>query len=284
MSLTTKSNSRTTVAIPSGAVYPDGLAITEPDPAIQASVRPEGSFFVKSVGYETIRPGRSDFQHNKGGGIHFTVLRMAENVATPATLPVMVDVTTAPDHADIADIPGSENLDSAGQLSNQEERILLGESDRAAPVGGAVRHRGTKTLPDMGDREPHRPLSQVFHGMADPVELFRGEYRKNPLVAVAAAGAVIGVVYMVARDFERSYRSRSAAASRGGGVVTDAAPVAAAPAAAADTSGNVTVKAADAAAAVVETAAEAAETVVETAAEVVETVTETAADAVTGKE
>jgi hypothetical protein len=273
--------SRSTVAIPSGAVFPDGLAPTEANPVVQRSVRPEGTYFVKSVGYETIRPGRSRFQHNKGRGIHFTVLRMAENIATPQTLPVMVDITTAPDHVDIADLPGTADLTVDGELSDQEKRILLSESTSMAPVGGAVRHRGTKTLPDMGDREPHRPLSQIFHGFSNPVEMFQNEYAQNPLLAVGAAGVVIGVVYMVARDFERSYRGRERSARRGGGLVTEAAPVAAAPAAAAETSGNVTVKAADAATAVVETAADAVETVVETAAEAVETVTETAADAVT---
>lgn len=269
MSLTMQPSSRTSVAIPSGAVYPDGLPLTEADPVIQASVRPEGSYFAKSVGYETIRPGRTRFQHNKGMGIHFTVLRMAENVAKPATLPVMVDVTTGPDHADVADIPGSADLNVDGELSDQEQRILMAENDSMAPTGGMVRHRGTKTLPDMGDREPHRPLSQVFHGLANPVEAFRAEYARNPLIAVGAAGALIGVVYMVARDFERSYRTRSAAASRGGGVVSDAAPVAAAPAAAADTSGNVVEKAADTVASAVESVGDAVEQVTEAAADAV---------------
>jgi hypothetical protein len=264
-----KSNSRTTVAIPSGAVYPDGLPLTEADPVIQASVRPEGSYFAKSVGYETIRPGRTRFQHNKGQGIHFTVLRMAENVSKPATLPVMVDVTTGPDHADVADIPGSGNLTVDGQLSDQEERILLAESDRSAPVGGAVRHRGTKTLPDMGDREPHRPLSQVFHGLANPVEAFRAEYAKNPMIALVAAGVGISVVYLIARDFEASYRSRSRSVRSNGGVVSDAAPVAAAPAAATDTSGNVVQKGADAVAEVIEAGGDAVEKVTEAAADAV---------------
>jgi hypothetical protein len=189
----------------------------------------------------------------------------------PGSLPVMVDITTAPDHVDVADIPGSELVGPAGNLSDQEKRILLSESNSAAPVGGDVRHRGTKTLPDMGDREPHRPLSQIFHGFSNPVEMFQSEYVKNPLVAVGAAGILIGAVYMVARDFERSYRSRKTAASKGGGTVANAAPVAAVPAAAADTSGNVAVKGADAVAATVEAGADA-----------VENVTETAADAVTG--
>lgn len=277
--LTTKSSSRTGVGIPSGAVYPDGLPLTEANPVIQASVRPEGSYFTKSAGYETIRPGKSRFQHNKGMGIHFTASRYAEDLAMPATLPVMVDITTAPDHVDIADIPGSENLDMNGQAS-EEDRILVSEGNEMAPVGGAVRHRGTKTLADMGDREAHRPLSQVFHNLADPVELFKQEYAKNPVMALGAAGVIVGVVYMVARDFERSYRSRSRSARSGGGVVTDAAPVAAAPAAAVDTSGNVVEKAADTAAAAVESVADAAGAVVETVGSTVEKVADDAASAI----
>lgn len=247
------------VAVPSGAVYPDGLPETYADPDIQASVRPEGSYFVKSEGYETIRPGANEFQHGHGPGIHFTPLRFAENIAMPASLPVMVDVSTAPDHADIADLPGSENLTVDGQASEQE-RVLIGESNRGAPVGGPVRHRGTKTLPDMGDREPHRPLSQVFHGMADPVEMFKAEYAKNPLAALAAAGVGVTLIYMIARDFDRNYRRRGGGGSPS---VSDAAAVAPATA---DTGSNVVVKAADTAAAVVETAADGVDKVVDAAA------------------
>lgn len=257
------------VAIPSGSVYPDGLPMTSANPDVQRSVRPEGSYFAKSVGYETIRPGRTDFQHNKGMGIHFTPMRFAEDVSKPGTLPVLVDVSTAADHADIADIPGSAELDPNGNVTKEQGRILMGESDKTAPVGQAVRHRGTKTLPDMGDREVHRPLSQAFLGMGNPVELFRAEYTKNPTVAVLAAAGITGIVYMVFRDFERSYRSRSASASSGGGLVATAAPVAAAPAAATDTSGNVVEKAADTVAAVVETAGDAVEKATEAVADAV---------------
>lgn len=247
------------VAVPSGAVYPDGLPETYADPDIQSSVRPEGSYFVKSEGYETIRPGRTEFQHNAGPGIHFTPLRFAEDIAMPNSLPVMVDVSTAPDHADIADLPGSQNLTVDGQASEQE-RVLIGESDRSTPVGGPVRHRGTKTLPDMGDREAHRPLSQVFHGLADPVQMFKAEYAKNPLAALAAAGVGVTLVYMVARDFDRSYRNRG-----GGGAGTPVRDTAAVAPAAADTSGNLAVKAADTVAAVVETAADGVDKVVDAA-------------------
>lgn len=270
------------VAIPVGAIYPDGLPMTSPNPIVQASVRPMGSFFAKSAGYATIRPGRSKFQDPKGyGGIQFTPARFAENLSMPTTLPIMVDVSTAPDHVDIADIPGSVALTEDGNLSNQEERILAGNSDTSAPVGGMVQHRGSKTLPDMGDREPHRPLSQIAAGLSNPVQLFRGEYQQNPLLAVGIAGAVVAVAYMIGRDFDRSYRTRDRQARRGGGVLTDAAPVAAAPAAAADTSGNVVVKTADTAVAVVEEAVEAVGDAVEAVATGVSDAASTAADAVT---
>lgn len=268
------------VSIASGSIYPDGLPMTEANPDIQKSVRPEGSYFAKSIGYESIRPGRTRYQHSHGMGIHFTPLRLAEDITQLGVNPVMVDVTTGPDHADVADIPGSAELGPGG-VSDVRNRILIGESDMATPEGAIIRHRGTKTLPDMGDREPHRPLSSVFHGFADPVEMFQTQYAKNPTVAVGAAAVAIGVIYMIARDFERSYRARSATARRGGGVTATAAPVAAAPAAAADSSGNTVEKVADSAAEVVEAAGDGVAAVVETAGSTVEKVTETAADAVT---
>lgn len=273
------------VAIPSGAIYPDGVPLTEANPDIQATVRPEGQYFVKSRGFETIRPGRTKFQHAHGMGIHFTPRRFAENVDQSGKLPIMVDVTVAADHADLADLPGSQNLDSVGNKSPQEVQteggVLMAEDTTAAPVGGLVPHRGRKTLPDMGDREPHRPLSQIRHGLSNPVALFKNEYQGHPFVAIGAAGLITGLLYMIGRDFERSYRSRTRSARRGGGVVTDAAPVAAAPAAAVDTSGNAVERVADTAAEGVEAVADAAGAVVETAGATVERVTEAAADAVT---
>lgn len=273
------------VAIPSGAVYPDGLDLTTADPAVQASVRPEGSYFARSVGFATIRPGRTKFQHAHGMGIHFTPQRYAEDLALPDTLPLMVDSTTAPDHADVADIPGSENLTMDGEIHPADAAtgggILMSEPNKMAPVAGNVQHRGLKTLPDMGDREPHRPLTQIFHGLAHPSELFKAEYAKNPIVAIAGAALAVGIAWSIGRDFERSYRSRERSASSGGGASSAAAPVAAAPAAAIDTTGNTVEAVADTAVEAAETVADAAGAVVETAADAVETVTETVADAVT---
>lgn len=273
------------VSIPSGAIYPDGLDLTTADPTIQASVRPEGSYFKRSAGYATIRPGRTRFQHNKGQGIHFTPKRFAEDVEQPNRLPLMVDSTVAADHADIADLPGSDQLSFDGQLQPQAAAdggsVLMSEPANK-PGSTLMVHEGTKTLPDMGDREPHRPLTQIFHGLAHPVQLFKGEYSKDPLIAIGGAALITAIAWSVGRDFERSYRSRERTASSGGGVSGTTAPVAAAPSAAVDTSGNVVEKATDTAGAVVETVTEGAVTAVETVGEVVEGVTETVADAVTG--
>jgi len=133
----------------------------------------------------------------------------------------------------------------------------------------------------MGDREAHRPLSQLFHGLAHPVEMFKGEYAKDPLIALGGAALITAIAWSVGRDFERSYRSREHVASSGGGVTGAAAPVAAGPAAVVETAGETVEKAADAAVEAAETVAEAAGEVVETAAETVEKVTDQAADAVT---
>jgi hypothetical protein len=266
-------------------VYPDGLDLTTADPVIQSSVRPEGSYFHHSVGYATIRPGRTKFQHVHGHGIHFTPARFAENLERPNTLPLMVNSTTAPDHADIADLPGSENLTMDGEIHPADAAtggsILMSEPSRGAPAAGNVRHAGLKSLPDMGDREPHRPLTQLFHGLAHPGQLFKNEYAKDPLIAIGAAGLITAIAWSIGRDFERSYRSRERSASSGGGVSGTAAPVAAAPAAAIDTSGDAVETVAETAVEAVETVADATGAVVETAASAVEAVTETVADAIT---
>lgn len=269
------------VAIPSGTVYPDGLNLTMPDPVVQASVRPEGSYFRRSVGYATIRPGKSRFQDSHGQGIHFTPQRFAENVDSPNTLPLMVDSTVAEDHADIADLPGSENLTMDGNIKPASQATMLMSEPSTSPPSSTGKHVGRRTLPDMGDREAHRPLSQIFHGLAHPVEMFKGEYAKDPLIALAGAGLITAIAWSVGRDFERSYRSRERVASSGGGVTGAAAPVAAGPAAVVETAGEVVEEAASTAVEAVETVVEAAGEVVETTAQTVEKVTDQAADAVT---
>lgn len=279
------------VAIPSGDLYPNGLRLVPANPNVQATVRPEGSFFQKSAGYETIRAGRNRFQDAyKGMGIHFTPHRFAEDVGQFDTLPLMVDAQTAVLHADIADLPGSGRLDDEGKLtaadSAANKGVKLAESSDAAPVGGSGLHRGSHTVKDMGDREPGRPLTARFHGLlVNPADAFQEEYSKNPLVAIGAAGVLVGLVYYVGREFERNYRSRS---NSGSGTSGAAAPIAAAPVAVADVGGGavkdaaaVANKAATAAGDAAAEAASAAGDVAEAAGEAIEQVTDAVGDAVT---
>jgi hypothetical protein len=283
------------VAIPQGDIYPNGLRLVPADPNIQATVRPEGSFFQKSAGYESIRPGRNRYQKAYHGmGIHFTPMRFAEDVGEFDSLPLLVDAKTAAMHADIAELPGSERLDDEGALTaedvNANEGVKMAETSTAAPAGDEVMHRGNRTVADMGDREPGRPLTRDYYGMLrNPVGVFRDEYSENPLMAVGVAGLIVGGIYYVARELERNMRSRSQVAAAGGGVTAVAAPVAAAPAAAADTAGGavrdataVVNEAATAAGQAAETAASAAGDAAEAAGKAVEQVTDAAADAATG--
>jgi hypothetical protein len=227
-------------------------------------------------------------------GIHFTPQRFAEDVGEYDTLPLLVDAQTAADHADIADLPGSERLDDRGKLTagdvEANNGVKMAETTQAAPQGSTTEHRGSKTLLDMGDREPGRPMTREFYGLLrNPADAFRDEYAKNPLMAVGAAGVIVGAVYYVARELERNLRSRSRVAARGGGAAAAVAPVAAAPAAVADTAGGavkdaaeVANQAATAAGDAAAAAASAAGDVAEAAGEAVEDVTDAVADAATG--
>lgn len=284
------------VAIPQGDIYPNGIQATALNPDVQATVRPVGHFFKKSPGYETIRPGRNRYQDAyHGQGIHFTPHRFAEDVGEYGSLPLMVDEETAVMHADIAELPGSERLDDAGKLTAedaaQNRGVYMAEGTKAAPTGGRKLHTGNRTIADMGDREPGRPISRAAYGMLrNPTDAFRDEYRDNPAVAVGVAGAIIGAIYYVSREFERGYRRRARAAAVGGGVTGAVAPVAAAPAAAVDTAGaavsdaaSVADQAATAAGDAAKAAASAAGDVAAAAGTAVEKVTDAAADAVTGE-
>lgn len=284
---------RPNVAIPQGDIYPNGVPVTPPNADVQATVRPAGTFFQKSPGYETIRPGKSVFQKGHHGlGIHFTPLRFAEDVQVMNNLPLLVDASTSADHTDIADLPGSEDLDAAGMLSPDavaaNKGVLMSEGTSAAPTGGKQMHRGNHTLRDMGDREIGRPLSRFFNGVLhNPVGAFRDEYREDPVIAVGAAGLIVGLIYFISREMEGNYRRRS----RGGnGPVSGAvAPVAAVPVAATDTAGSaikesaeVANEAATAAGKAAEKAASAAGDVAEAAGDAVAEVAESVGDAVTG--
>lgn len=280
------------VAIAQGDLYPNGVYTIPPNPDIQGTVRPEGSFFRKSPGYETIRPGRHKFQRAYHGmGIHFTPQRFAEDVGAFNSLPLLVDEETAVMHADIAELPGSERLDDQGKLTaDGSGGVFMGETSKTAVTGGSDLHRGNRTLSDMGDREPGRPLTRAFHsGLMNPVGAFRSEYQENPVVAVGVAGAIVGAIYFLTRELETSFRSRRRAAAASGGITGAAAPVAAAPAAVADTAGGtvresaeVANRAATAAGEAASDAASAAGDVAKAAGEAVEEVADAVGDAVTG--
>lgn len=285
---------RKNVAVASGDLYPNGIKVVPPNPNVQATVRPQGTFFHKSVGYETIRPGNSAFDHNHHGlGIHFTPMRFAEDVGEFDSLPLLVDATTAADHADIAELPGSEMLGPHGELDdatvNSNGGVKIAESGDAAAPASHVLHKGNRTLLDMGDREPGRPLTRDFHGLLrNPVGVFKSEYQEDPTVAVAAAGVIVGVGYFLLRELEGNFRRRTRSAGSGGGVSSVAAPAAGAVAASADTAGSAVKEAADvvnktatAAGEAVETAVSAAGDTVKAAGDAVDKATDAAADAVT---
>lgn len=257
------------VAISSGDVYPNGVDISPANPDIQATVRPFGWLFRPSAGYETVRVGahRLDIAHPHGQGIDFTPLRLAEDITKGGQSgpPMMVDPATSSRHADVADIPGSEYLDDEGKVPGwmaAENRGMYLADAGGVPDGGASLHHGNRVLRDMGDRDPLRPLTRAAHGyLVNPAGAFREDWRENPLMAVGAAAAIVGVLYMVASNFERSYRSR-----RGRSVAGAAGAV---PAATVDTAG-----------ATVSDTARAANTALTSAGEAVETAVSAAGDAV----
>lgn len=281
------------VAIAQGDIYPNGITLVPPDPDVQATVRPEGGLFQKSAGYESIRAGKTQFQHDHGAGIHFTPMRFAEDVGEYDSLPLLVDATTAADHADLADLPGSGDLDDKGALTADQvaanEGVKMAETHAMAPTAGEEIHSEVNAVPDMGDREPGRPLTQGFQTLLrNPAGAFKDEYQKDPVVAVGVAGLIIGGVYFLAKEFEQQFLSRNRSASRSGGVSGAVAPVAAVPAAAVATTGGairesaeVANTAATEAGKAAEAAASAAGDVATAAADAVEEVTDKVADTVT---
>lgn len=276
---------RPNVAIAQGDFYPNGITPVVLNPDVQATVRPGGTFFRKSAGFEGIRPGKNRFQSAYHGlGINFTPMRFAEDVGEYDSLPLVVDEETSARHADIAELPGSGRLDDEGKLTADGTNggVKIGTSHRAAPTGGKELHAGNRTPIDMGDRSPSRPLSRAWarEVVTDPVRTFNSEYAEDPVKAVVIAGAIVGAIYYVTREFERSYRSRSA---RGGVAVIGAAP-----AAAVATSGEavkdateVANQAATAAGGAAQAAASAAGDAAEAAGKAAESVTDAVADAVT---
>ena len=198
------------VAVPSGDIYPNGIYVSVPDPSVQATVHRAGTAFVKSPGFETVRIGRHKMQRGyHGGGIHFTPTRLAEDLGGihGGINNALVDVEAAKDHADIANVPGSELMDEHGHVS-QGNRILLAEE-------GAFKTEGDPNVArshewDLGDvREIDDEFVRYGRGMLlNPVDFLSDEYEKTPVKAVVIAGIIVSIIYMVGTEFERSYRRR----------------------------------------------------------------------------
>lgn len=226
------------VAIPQGDIYPSGLPVIPPDPNIQATSRPENWLFRQSAGFKTIRPGAHRYQDGyRGPGIGFTPMRFAEDISAYDNghgLPAIVDQDAAFEHADIADIPGSENLTSDGTLSEGYDGVKIGQGKEFHHHDGVSNiHAPHFTSPDMGDREPDRPLTRNWLDsiLKNPVNAFRNEYATHPVTAILVASAGIAVAWNIGKEFERGAVRRgpaSAAAStagstaqKGGNVASD---------------------------------------------------------------
>lgn len=278
------------VAVPSGALYPNGVEFDPPDPSVQATTRPEGAIFRSSPGYSSIRPGRFRLApgHPHGPGIHFTPQRFAEDVGElgPGGYPLMVDKARAADFADVADLPGSERLDDNGAISAsdaaQNRGVKLSEGTDS-PTGGADVRESEKTIPDMGDRSPGRPFTRSFWNatLHNPINVFQDEYRSNPVMAIGLAGVFVGLAYALGTEFERAWTRRSSGRGAVGAAGT-------APAAAVESTGasvkeatSVVNDSVTAAGDAVETAVSAAGDAVEAAGTAAEKATKAAADAAT---
>lgn len=269
------------VEVPQGTIYPNGVDSSPANPVIQATVRPLGSMFRTSPGYETVRKGAHRMQAPTRFGIHFAPIQLAEDTTSGTALVDKADFTK---NADVADLPHSEDLDSNGRLPDSAARtnsgVKLADSS-GAPVGG-LPHPETRMAIDMGDRDPGRPLTRAHLGsyFKNPVNAFNDDYKQNPFMAILVAGGLVGLVYMVTKDFEGAYGRRSGSST--------VSKVGAAPAAAVETAGEQVKEAAsvanDAATAAGKAASEAASAagdVAEAAGKAAETVADSVADAVT---
>lgn len=253
------------IAIPQGDIYPMGVARVEPDPSVQSTVHVGGSFFQESPGFETIRPGRHRIQKGyRGFGIHFTPHRFAEDIGQ-AGLPLVVD-SDAVDAADIAELPGSERLDDEGKATREEDRILLAETGDAKVASGTVEERHAHTVDLDGVRTESRRWTTGL--LRNPVDFLSDEFERTPIKAVLIAGGIVSAVYVISRDFERSYGRRKRRAG-----------LAAAPAATVETAGTTTAKVVTTPATIVKEVAEGVKETAEAVAETVEDATKVTADA-----
>lgn len=269
------------VEIPQGSVFPNGIDSSPANPTVQATVRPLGSTFRTSPGYDTVRRGAHRLQSPSRFGMHFVPIQLAEDFTTGDMLVDKADFTK---NADVADLPHSEDLDSDGRLPAEMVRMNQGVklADSSGPPVGAIAHPETRMGIDMGDRDPGRPLSRAHFDsyFKNPINAFNDDYKENPWLALLFAGGIVSVVYMISQDFEQAYGRR-----KDSGPVSKIAVV---PAAGVETAGaqvkdaaEVANKAATAAGNAASEAASAAGDVAEAAGKAAETVTDAVADAVT---
>jgi hypothetical protein len=222
------------VAVPAGDIYPNGLPHNLAPGDIQSTVRPQGWLFRHSAGYLTVRAGKTDFQDGQhGGGIHFTPQRFAEDVGSVDGhgYPLMVDKAKAVDMVDLADLPGSERLDDDGTITPYEAAgnrgVMLSDSS-GAPVGGRDIRESERTIPDMGDRQLGRPITQARRLLMNPSSILHADYQKNPINSVLSAAFVVGVFYLIGSNLEQEFNKRRRGSSGTGAVgAAAAAPVAA---------------------------------------------------------
>lgn len=218
------------VAIAQGEIYPNGVDLSPANPDIQATVRPMGWLFQQSPGYPTVRQGphKIDLAHPSGQSIHFTPVRLAEDLSQQSTEsgpPAMIDVARASQTTDLADVPGSEFLDDEGRLPAWQAAGNMGPylaDSSGAPVSDGVPRHGGNVGRDMGDREPERFLTAAWYDrlFRNPNVVLRDELRNDPVVTTIWAVIVVGAVGMFAGNVERALRGR-----RGRGVAATAGAV-----------------------------------------------------------
>lgn len=194
--------------IPSGMLNPAGLTDTPVNPDIQSTTRPPGVLLQPSPGYDSVRVGKNRFQ-GKGPTGGFRKMEYAEEVGgTGAALSV---------------VPGSTaQLDETEWLPENQDSVAVVIADRELKPGWAARlHGGLSTIPDMGDRKADRPNSRNFWSNLNPTSVLRDEYRKSPALSVAMGAGLVYVVYLLANEAERQFRS-----PRGVGTAVTSVPAA----------------------------------------------------------
>jgi len=259
------------VAIPQGAIYPNGLSLEQPDENIQATVRPGGWLFIQSPGYATVRAGRTRYQDEKGLGIHFTPIRLAESGVISGGRMLVADGDASMDHVDIADLPNSDLIEG-GLLPASEVAsnggVLIAEGTDSPTGHGEHPHLHMLEPRNMGER-----AASYYRGILhNPVTVLKSDWQRRPVAAVLVALSIIGVGAVLLNDLELNYRGRK----RGPGGAATAAPAATVSTAGTEVNRVTTVassavrEVADAVGGAVEEIGDAAKRVTDTAANAVE--------------